>query len=87
MIGEAGMATILKVTCDKLVAATIDTAIDCKAIKPAEFERIIVDEVLAFISEACCVGNNSAEGADRCAPVTAVECTNGAISRPYRPNI
>ena len=41
-IGEAGMETILKATCDKLVAATIDTAIDCKAIKPAEFERIIV---------------------------------------------
>ena len=43
MIGEAGMETILKVTCDKLVAATIDTAIGCNAIKPAEFERIIVD--------------------------------------------
>ena len=50
MIGEAGMETILKVTCDKLVAATcdklvaatIDTALVCKAIKPAEFERIIV---------------------------------------------
>ena len=42
MIGEAGMEAILKVTCDKLVAATIDTAIDCNAIKPAEFERIIV---------------------------------------------
>ena len=35
MIGEAGMETILK--------ATIDTAVSCKAIKPAEFERIIVD--------------------------------------------
>ena len=34
-IGEAGMEAILK--------ATIDTALDCKAIKPAEFERIIVD--------------------------------------------
>ena len=34
-IGEAGMEAILK--------ATIDTAIVCKAIKPAEFERIIVD--------------------------------------------
>jgi transposase, IS5 family len=34
-IGEAGMQAILK--------ATIDTAIDVKAIKPAEFERIIVD--------------------------------------------
>ena len=42
MIGEAGMEAILKVTCDKLVAATIDTAIGCNAIKPAEFERIIV---------------------------------------------
>ena len=37
------MELILKATCDKLVAATIDTAIVCKAIKPAEFERIIVD--------------------------------------------
>ena len=36
------METILKATCDKLVAATIDTAVSCKAIKPAEFERIIV---------------------------------------------
>ena len=35
MIGEAGMEAILK--------ATIDTAVACKAIKPAEFERIIVD--------------------------------------------
>ena len=35
MIGEAGMEAILK--------ATIDTALACKAIKPAEFERIIVD--------------------------------------------
>ena len=35
MIGEAGMEAILK--------ATIDTAVSCKAIKPAEFERIIVD--------------------------------------------
>lgn len=35
VIGEAGMQAILK--------ATIDTAIDVKAIKPAEFERIIVD--------------------------------------------
>ena len=35
MIGEAGMEAILK--------ATIDTAIDCKAIKPTEFERLIVD--------------------------------------------
>ena len=35
MIGEAGMEVILK--------ATIDTAIACKAVKPAEFERIIVD--------------------------------------------
>ena len=34
-IGEAGMQAILK--------ATIDTALDVKAIKPAEFERIIVD--------------------------------------------
>ncbi len=34
-IGEAGMRAILK--------ATIDTAIDVKAIKPAEFERVIVD--------------------------------------------
>ena len=42
MIGEAGMELILKATCDKLVAATIDTALACKAIKPAEFERIIV---------------------------------------------
>ena len=42
MIGEAGMEAILKVTCDKLVAAAIDTAVSCKAIKPAEFERIIV---------------------------------------------
>ena len=42
MIGEAGMEVILKATCDKLVAATLDTAIACKAVKPAEFERIIV---------------------------------------------
>ena len=42
MIGETGMETILKATCDKLVAATCDTAIACNAIKPAEFERIIV---------------------------------------------
>lgn len=34
-IGEAGMEAILK--------ATIDTALTCNAIKPAEFERIIVD--------------------------------------------
>lgn len=34
-IGEAGIETILK--------ATIDTAITSKAIKPAEFERVIVD--------------------------------------------
>ena len=34
-IGETGMEAILK--------ATIDTALDVKAIKPAEFERIIVD--------------------------------------------
>ena len=34
-IGEAGMEAILK--------ATIDTALDVKAIKPTEFERIIVD--------------------------------------------
>lgn len=34
-IGEAGMRAILK--------ATIDTALDVKAIKAAEFERIIVD--------------------------------------------
>jgi transposase, IS5 family len=34
-IGEAGMQAILK--------ATIDTALEVKAIKPAEFERIIVD--------------------------------------------
>lgn len=34
-IGEAGIEAILK--------ATIDTALACKAIKPAEFERIIVD--------------------------------------------
>ena len=33
-IGETGMEAILK--------ATIDTALSCKAIKPAEFERIIV---------------------------------------------
>ncbi|MBS1198279.1 MAG: transposase, family [Proteobacteria bacterium] len=34
-IGEAGVEELLK--------ATIDTAVECKAIKPAEFERIIVD--------------------------------------------
>ncbi|MCZ2152553.1 MAG: IS5 family transposase [Bryobacterales bacterium] len=34
-IGEAGVETILK--------ATIDTAIAMKAVKPAEFERVIVD--------------------------------------------
>ena len=34
-IGEAGMQAILK--------ATIDTALDVNAIKPAEFERILVD--------------------------------------------
>lgn len=34
-IGEAGMETILK--------ATIDTAVASRAIKPAEFERVIVD--------------------------------------------
>ena len=34
-IGEAGMETILK--------ATIDTAVAAKAIKPVEFERVIVD--------------------------------------------
>ena len=34
-IGEAGIEAILR--------ATIDTALACKAIKPAEFERIIVD--------------------------------------------
>ena len=34
-IGEAGMETILK--------ATIDTAVATKAIKPAEFERVIID--------------------------------------------
>ena len=37
-IGEAGMEAILK--------ATIDTAIDVKAIKPADFERIIVDSTV-----------------------------------------
>lgn len=37
-IGEAGMQAILK--------ATIDTAVISKAIKPAEFERIIVDSTV-----------------------------------------
>jgi transposase, IS5 family len=37
-IGEAGMQAILK--------ATIDTAVTSKAIKPAEFERIIVDSTV-----------------------------------------
>jgi transposase, IS5 family len=37
-IGEAGMQVILK--------ATIDTALASKAIKPAEFERIIVDSTV-----------------------------------------
>ena len=37
-IGEAGMQTILK--------ATIDTAVASKAIKPTEFERIIVDSTV-----------------------------------------
>ena len=37
-IGEAGMQVILK--------ATIDTAVTSKAIKPAEFERIIVDSTV-----------------------------------------
>ena len=37
-IGEAGMEAILK--------ASIDTAVDIKAIKPAEFERIIVDSTV-----------------------------------------
>jgi transposase, IS5 family len=37
-IGEAGMQSILK--------ATIDAAIQSKAIKPAEFERIIVDSTV-----------------------------------------
>ena len=39
MIGEAGMEAILK--------ATIDTAVRCKAAKPAEFARIIVDATVA----------------------------------------
>jgi IS5 family transposase len=34
-IGEAGVAELLK--------ASIDTAVESKAIKPAEFERVIVD--------------------------------------------
>lgn len=34
-IGEAGVEELLK--------ATIDTAVSAKAIKPAEFERVIVD--------------------------------------------
>lgn len=34
-IGEAGVEELLK--------ATIDTAVSCKAIRPAEFERLIVD--------------------------------------------
>ena len=37
-VGEAGMQAILK--------ATIDTAVTSKAIKPAEFERIIVDSTV-----------------------------------------
>jgi transposase, IS5 family len=37
-IGEAGMQAILK--------ATIDTAVTSKAIKPAEFERIIIDSTV-----------------------------------------
>ena len=37
-IGEAGMQAILK--------ATIDTAVTSKAIKPAEFERILVDSTV-----------------------------------------
>ncbi len=37
-IGEAGM--------ERILAATIDTAVASKAIKPAEFERIIVDSTV-----------------------------------------
>jgi IS5 family transposase len=37
-IGEAGVEEILK--------ATIDTAVSCKAIKPADFERVIVDSTV-----------------------------------------
>ena len=37
-IGEAGM--------ERILAATIDTALASKAIKPAEFERIIVDSTV-----------------------------------------
>ena len=41
IIGEAGMEAILK--------ATIDTAVRCKAVKPSEFARIIVDATVAIV--------------------------------------
>jgi len=44
-IGEAGV--------DDLLKATIDTALSSKAIKPAEFERVIVDSTVQEHANAC----------------------------------
>ena len=54
MIGEAGMEAILK--------ATIDTAVSCKAIKPAEFERIIVDTTVQEKADRKSTRLNSSHG-------------------------
>lgn len=73
-IGEAWVEELLK--------ATIDTAVQCKAVRPAEFERVIVDTTVQEKAVAHPVDSRLLEIA-RAKIVQAAQCVGVALKQTF----